>query len=323
MPSNSSISSFRPGPAFLGTLVLVVLLELVAARTLPSKQFNHLVDRILFELRTRPCAAEVLILGDSVGRQISLGLARAVPDRIKTFASNASLETVGQYFLFRRYLERNPPPRDLVLILVNPLAGNLDQVFTQNYIQRCFIQWSEIGDLAVNYRSPKFSAVMLGYKLLPSLRYRNYFQDLVGVSRIGRSAGEPAEPTVPQLQPKTRSEGLDRLFAKGFSRNATTISEVYFRKMLRLAAERGVRVVFIPTPLPESKAREYTNSSKYKNMVLQLDRYRSEFTNLVVASPRMYPADYALPDGVHFKKDALAQVTDDYLAELRTCGCIP
>ena len=323
MRNSSSTSNFRPGPAFLGTLALVVVLEMVAANTLPSQQFNHLVDRILFEIRTKPQPAEVLILGDSVGRQISLGLARAEPNRIKTFASNASLETVGQYFLFRRYLESNPPPRDLVLILVNPFSGNLDQVFTQNYVQRCFVEWSEIGDLAVNYRNPEFSAVMLGYKLLPSFRYRNYFQDLLGMSHIGRKPRESVEPAVPQLQPKTRSKGLDQLFTEVFSRHTTSASEIYFRKLLQLATDRGTRVVFIPTPLPEAKAQEYLRSSKYKEMVRKLDQCRSEFTDLVVATPRAYPATYALPDNVHFKKEVLSQVTDDYLGELRTCGCLP
>ena len=58
-------------------------------------------------------------------------------------------------------------------------------------------------------------------------------------------------------------------------------------------------------------------------MVRKLEQYRSEYTNLVVATPRIYPAGYALPDGVHFKKDVLTQVTDDYLSELRNNGCIP
>ncbi len=300
----------------LWTVVAIACIEFVLSRTLPGHYFRHEVDELLHEVRTKTFSAPNVSVGNSVGRQLDRGINRIEPGFLTPLASNGSLESTGQYLLFRRYLDRNPMPKNLIVWLDNPFAGNLHLIYTENYIQRCFLMWREIALICWWKGSPTFAANMLAYKFLPSYRYRMEIQaelPFLDTKRVHLDIQNTAFMTTGLFKPES-------WFVKWWQRRLhgdRSLSYVAFERLLKLCQEHNVGVYYIPTPLRESDAQARGPRQGRTKVIAQLEELQARYPVLhFLPEAREYPEDW-FPDKAHFAPRLVPRVSKEYLQLLK------
>ncbi|MBN1558252.1 MAG: hypothetical protein JW951_08915 [Lentisphaerae bacterium] len=284
-------------------LLVIAAVEAVLHVVLPSRSFNHEVDRLLYAIRSGRMNAPVVILGDSVARGIFEN-ADLPPDRYAVAACNQAVETAGQYFLLRRILERHPGrPRAVIFCAIDPRAGDLRQPLTENYVQRCFTRWREIGACLRGTRDPAFGLKMAAYKLLASFRYRIHLQRrLAGVDdrAILTAAGRPAGAAG---RAADAAHGLfARLNASLRHRRGERLSPRYLRRMAALLEARGIPLLILPAPTTPEQA------AHCRRVMDKLRPLEDAYGNVTVLRElyRAYPPDH-FADGWHLNARGLAR----------------
>src|SRR5262245_59416550 len=108
MPSRSSTFSSEVRRSALPWMVTtIVVLELCFRWIYGNRLFAHEVDEALAELEAAP-ATDVVVLGDSVGRQLT---DNARSQDVTVLATNQAAEIPGHYYLLERYLSTHTRPR--------------------------------------------------------------------------------------------------------------------------------------------------------------------------------------------------------------------
>lgn len=158
--------------AMLLAAVAVISMEVLQQTRLPATAHYHEVDELLYQLKVQKISADYMLLGDSVGRQLFKSTPDLQNENYAMLATNQAITMTGQYFIAKRYLERNRAPRAVVMLTQGYIHGNLDQNLSDNYIQRTFTDFTEIYEIFRLKRDPVFSAKMLAYRFLPSFKYR-------------------------------------------------------------------------------------------------------------------------------------------------------
>jgi hypothetical protein len=317
MHSRLSIFSSRVlRSAVVWTIVLVVLIEAVAAHYLPERFVSHIVDERLLALDHGMPNTPVLLLGDSVAHQLGPGLEQAFPDRLRSLTCILMIETPGQYYLFRRYLEHHPPPEAVLLIMGKPLRGNLSTTFTENYFQRCFLRWREIGGVALVKHSPVFTATMVTYKLFPSLRYRNHLQRyLPWLAFESPSGGANQGETPVHKQP---ANGLLSLLGQLIPEPAATsdIAEQYFRCFLKDTDRLGIRLVVAIRPMPALRQSEMEAGCDLRLQVDELKALSKTHPLMqVLPDVNFFPDDW-FADDIHLKAEHVEEATAIFQKQL-------
>ena len=325
MPSRLSIFSSRVlGSAFLWTLLLIALIEGHQALVLPGRYFSHEVDRLLYDLEHGQVATNAtLFLGDSVGRQVAAAILSRHPDAMTTLACSAAIETPGQYYLLERYLESHSPPRRVILMMGNPLAGGLRSEYTENYVERCFLRWHEIGELAWARRSLSFGLVMTSYKLCPTLRYRLHLQKAVpGLVTVEPSFGTMSVVVKPGEGSKSPSHGLLAGLDRHLARRSAgpTIAEDYFRKLCKRLEQQGVELIYLPIPVAQAIAQVYAPGGRLGCQLVTLRGLQPQYAHLkLCGNPPIYPDNW-FADGTHLKPERVEQAALDYEQRLAALG---
>ena len=327
MRNRSSIFSSRIlGSALVWTVLAAALIEAWAGRALPPRFYNHEVDQLL-ELLDRGTGpdADMVFLGDSVGRQVSRALALQEPDFFLPLASNGGIETAGQYFMLRRYLAHHPAPKRVVLMMLNPVEGLLDGKYTENYFQRGFLHWSEIADAALLRRSLPFTLTMVGYKLSPVFRHRIGLQSTVPwLETPSRWSGNFAADEIVGQPPEIPKHGLLDLCGKWLKRfrRGPQISEIYLDRFAALLEARGIEWLFLAPPLPASSAGGEP-SGIFGRQLAQVAARQARYPSLRVhAAFQIYPDEW-FADEIHLKEERLPAVAQDYAEILRARGFGP
>lgn len=317
MPSRLSIFSSRVlGSALIWTILAVVLIEMRNSRVLPPKLPSHEVDQLLYDLDHAAIPARnTVFLGDSVGRQVGVVLAKEHPDRLVSLASNAAIETPGQYYMYLRYLEHHPAPDRIILMMGHPLSGQARGPFTENYIQRGLLRWREIAELARVRRSLPFTLVMVGYKLSPTFRYRLGIQKKIpylktpnpyfGSFDLGKQDSEPAE---------RKQYGLLEILGNGLKRqkDEPAIGEIYFRRLAKRIEQQGIEWTYVLPPIPESSQADKgvaAQMQKIQHLAAEFPHLRVE-TNIVT-----FPSDWSR-DGTHLRREYESDVAKRFTALL-------
>lgn len=320
MRSRLSIFSSRVfGSALIWTVLAVIAIEGYSSRVLPGKYFSHEVDEIVYGLdHGRFAAQDTLFMGDSVGRQIMHGFEQLGDKSFVPLASNAAIEMPGQFFLLRRYLENHPAPERLILVMGNPVKGNLAHGYAENYVKRVFLRWREIADIAWTKRSVPFTLVTIGYKLIPSLRYRIQLQKTVPFL-------ETANPYFGSLniadelnKPKKKDYGLFAVLADLNDRRprGPTIAEQFFLRFAKLLQENHVSWIYLPLPRPESKGTE----PYFEQQITRVKDLTAEYPLLRVRDTFCIRPDNWFRDGSHLTDKAVPLVAETYAHELEAAG---
>lgn len=316
MRSRLSIFSSRVfGSALIWTALAVIAIEIYSSRALPGKYFSHEVDEIVYGLdHYRFTAKDSVLMGDSVGRQIMNGIVETGENSFVPLASNAAIEMPGQFFLLRRYLKSHPAPTRLILIMGNPVEGNLAHAYAENYVKRVFLHWREIADIAWAKRSAPFTLVTIGYKLFPTLRYRIQLQKTV-------SFLETANPYFGSLNiadensgVKNKNYGMLAVLSEWRKKHTRgpTIAEHYFLRFAELLEEKQIRWIYLPLPQPESKPPE----PHRERQIERVQALRSQYPHLQTRGVFcVEPDDYFL-DGVHLTDKAVPIIAEKYIREL-------
>jgi hypothetical protein len=324
MRSRLSIFSSRLfSSALIWAVLAAVLIEWRARHALPEQYSNHEVDSMLYYLDEGQFPeGDTVFLGDSVGRQVARALLQENPDSMVPLASNGSIETIGQYYVLRRYLEHYPAPDRLILMMFNPVEGILDGKYTENYFQRGFLRWREILEVAWYRHSVPFTLTMVGYKLSPVFRHRIALQSSIPMLETrSKWSGSFVTDEVIGLPPEVPKHGLLDLFSSWLNRLWTgpPIAHIYFRRMAALLEDRGIEWYFLAPPLPESSDIGQPNGA-FGRQIRQLVEWKPQYPSLHLHPTfQIYPDDW-FPDGTHLAEKRLPDLNTDYSEILRSIG---
>lgn len=250
------------GAALLGTYFLAQ--TLLGNWIFDVAEFNVRMQENYLSRKDRP-PAKILILGDSTAAAnftarfldgFSLGLYRAT-----------SIET---YYLFKRYLEREPQPECVIL----SLAYNFDHYIVESFgifINIGFYSDDELDEIYLtSYKMNEFPAkdfnpLEFGFFHLKSRLYL----DLSGLERIQRLANPSAlSKRLKRFEAMARqfnfrhgnfslqssqtniSERIDAYLKREFTE--LPLYDVYLKRVLSLAREKGITVNFVRGPISET-----------------------------------------------------------------------
>ena len=305
MLKNLFTSSFKKLPhAFILFLLIVCGIEYTACQKYENKFFSHEVDLILYRLKEKKFNADFLLIGDSVGLQLLRQYSRN--PEFAVFATNQAIEITGQYFLIKRYIEKNPPPK-AVIFASRPFQNfNLQQVYTENFVLRTFTQFNEI--LSVFFAKHDFTMLtkMIAYKLLFTYKHRLKIQNnIMGFTNADIYSGVDMESG----SFKYNRYSLLAVFDK--AKKTENTASYHFKDLLRFLSKKNIDFYYIPVPIAEgsSLVRNYNESlvSSYNELFFDyLPSLQKKYSNLhYFHKIKEYP-NKLFVDHVHFNEDGMS-----------------
>lgn len=288
----------RVPAALILTLLVIGFIEAVQHTRLPAKASYHEVDDLLYRLGRDRFDADGVILGNSVAYQVFNHPPFLERTNVAMLATNEAIGMTGQYFIMQRYLERNRPPRAVILMTLPSLEGSLSYETTDNYLCRTFTRAREILDVFLLKRDPVFALKAAAYRLFPAFKYRLQLQKAVlgitnapiytGAAHTGRSAQNKNYSVTEILQ--------DELTCKDIPRR-------HFVKLLDLLKIHGIPLHFLTPPLKEGNLGSqlhYGQAFEHHFPELRKDHSLLHWSNRTI----LYP-DRLFNDEVHFSKEGL------------------
>ena len=300
--SISNFNLFRN--AGFWAFILIALLENFRQKPLTEKFANHEVDRMVHALKTHSIDAPVLFLGDSVAGNV-FKIFKGRPDRFAVFASNHAIETTGQWFVLRRYLNTHPTPGVIAYMSSTPIEGDLDQRLTENFVQRVFLQWNEILWMGCHKLDPAFTLKSVCYKFSPSFRFRLHLQEqLIGKTHSHIYSGLPKNGYGQTADSANTS--LTRMIHDIWERYRNqSASERSWKNIVTLLSEYDIPLHVYPAPTsPKPEKRDYV-------LTFMADARRLSQNNpQVILNEEHYiilPKDH-FQDGTHLSKKGYAAI---------------
>lgn len=255
MLKNLSTSSFNRLPyAFLVAILIICSVEYVLESKLDGLLSNHEVDTLLHDLNSKKYHADYLLIGDSVGRQLSMQYSQ--DSRFAMLATNQAIEITGQYFLIKRYMEENPPPR-AVIFTSQPFIEfkNLNQVYTENFVLRTFDKFSEISEVFKAKYDVTYLSKMITYKALFSYKYRLRLQEkIIGYTNANIYTGTEQNSSSAKYNYKVSLIKIIKNYKESLNANS---SELHFRDLVDFLYSNGVDFYYIPVPIEKQAKKSY------------------------------------------------------------------
>lgn len=236
-------------------------------RILPNRDVYTVIER---SKATRD-KTKVLILGDSIARQLFDPLDQSGENGVTNLASNQSIDIIGNYFLLHNFLERNHSVERVYLIVnCTSFQNNLDHLFTYNYFLKPFYN-SE-------YKPLFTPAAMEQIKSIPFHRFVSF---------------PPIHATffTPELNKhKSKSKFLSK------------ISIEYLEAMETVLEERGIQFKVISPPVSQAG---FEDAQIYKSVYESTRRLPHHFDQYF-ESMIFLPASW-YPDGAHFTNEKIKE----------------
>ena len=294
------LRKFKPLQIVFLSLLVITAVEIILQQTLPGKARYHEVDGLLYQMDRQVYNANYVLMGDSVARQLFGQDDRMARQGWAVLATNQAITMSGQYFILRRYLDRNPVPKIVVMVSLPYLSGSLDTPFADNYIRRTFTEWREIGEVFLLNRDPVFTLKSVAYKLFPSFKYRLYLQKkLLGFTNADIYTGG-AYGKKPQ---SSDSYSMVRFFIKKIV-SERDISSMYFEKILQITQRNNISFQFILPPIKEGNI--YAIRGYEKLFLKRFPPLEKRYSNFqYVRELTHYPEDFFV-DNVHYSSTGLS-----------------
>lgn len=221
--------------------------------------------------------SHILLLGDSVGRQLFIDLA-GINDEVCVAPAIAPFGMCGQYVLTRLYLDNHSDATDvyLVMVPVEDVSVDFNIEYAYQYVVMPLVETDSF-DMLDNSTRDELEYI-----------YGHKFMDRSIVEKIDKSG----------LNRKLYLNYIKKYAPNDYPHTLEeSVYVSYIRKILTLCEERGVNFHFMPAPLPDMEA--------YHNIVeKKVPAYFSE-TGLDKLFPdylehvKYYPAEM-FPDNTHF-----------------------
>lgn len=306
-----SIFSFRIiSSGLFWTFIAVLCIESWCWKSFPSRYFSHEVDHLMYNLQTRIFDADTIVLGDSVGGQISTYISDQGKRDFISLATTGAMQMAGQYYILLRYLERNKSPKAVILLKHNPLRGDLNRPATENYVQRSFTRWHEIAEMTWQTGSPSFGLRTLSYNLATA-KYRLHLHKLIPGLETPEVGGDP-QMAIARLKMLNKTTMIKSIMNWFMPQELNSISEYYLLRLLDECQRKNIRFYYMPCPMPDKKWTEYRHGLSYKRLVLRIKELSFLYPNLIYTTEiKTYPEDWFV-DGVHVEESRLPQVAEDY-----------
>ena len=297
-------------------LLIIISLEIALHSHLMGTFSSHEVDSTLRELDKQGQNQPVVVLGDSVGHGIFTGW-RVKTGRIANLACNQATEAAGQYFFLKRFLTNNTTPGAVISCDLSPLRGNLNQIYTENYIQRCFTKWSEIYDLLIAKRNPAFTAKMIAYKFFTTYKFRLHLQKkLIGYTNSDIYSGVSRGKNSANAR-----HGLVKILTDAIQGlRQESISQYFFKKILLELELLHIPLYYLP---PSTQLGNNQTNMLVRNSLHDLKNLQLQFKNLTLL-PDLYqqnPTQY-FRDGIHLNgkglilyREAISEVVENIVAD--------
>ncbi len=305
--SSTSSSSRVPGGALLA-LAVIVAIELWLGRVGPADLQAHWVDELLHSIdQSSGEQNRMAVVGDSVANQLMhhrpiSGMASVVP-----LVANAGIEMAGYCYVIERYVRNNAPPDAVLIISRNPFLMNLDTIYTENYVQRCFLRWKEVGELTWRKRSPAFGLTMLGYKLCPSFRYRRALHHII-LRKEEESSGKGWAPPVQATPKRKRPDVFEAFIGWLLPTRNLEISEEYFEQLARLVGSWGGKLYYLHSPMRESGLADFTEGPNRLRLLSYLRHSERLYPQCVLIEDLARFPDKDFGDGFHFNRVSVRKV---------------
>jgi len=307
--------------AFLWAISIIIIIEVVFFRTMPPDLFNHEVDSALYDIEHKDYGADIVFLGDSLGGSILWVYdEQLATDNDKSgyviIPGNQAIEMTGQYFLAKRYLARNKNPKAIIYMGFRPFGTNLNSLFTENYIKRCFLKPYEIIEL-MRYKGLGFGFIMLVYKLFPTYKYRLHIQNyLTGFANTDIYSGLLLKVNkIPRI---TKSKySLNSLLPFLKYEKYASIADTHLKKLLDLLKQKSIRIYFVNPPVAESRFKKLTQWKWYNMLFNDYENWKSIYKNFYFSRElQIYPDEYFSHDKNHLTKKGRMRAAKEFREKL-------
>jgi len=248
---------------FFFSTVLMILIELkYQLYPIDRHEVDYLVNKYMPSLTNKEY--ETVILGDSLAHNAFEGL--LLKDNILDITSNQAISMAGNYFLLKRYLEKNKVPKKVFLFSIpNLLYNNLTEIYTYNYFETIFTNKDEKEqmvtikpdlykngfDLNKYFESRKHSIDIGGYTPKQRIRYTNI--DEKTLEKLPNFMNEKIQAQIDFLE-KNKNIMED-------------IPKIYLDKILELCKNKNISFTFIIEPIPDEYNTIFKTSKWYGYLV--------------------------------------------------------
>jgi len=275
--------SFKKIPkVFTGFLLLLVITEAVNINIIKRLPPRNSTQRILKKIADSRWDADILITGDSFTTGAFYNKDKIFPKSNNLaggavdISTNINVTMAGQYFILKRYLEHNKPPK-IVFFIISPGIWNseLDNS-SDNHFFSLFTEISEIMDIILSTKQINFFIRGLYYKALVSAQYRFYLAEFFAETKdrklrmlrylrnffLGntRAGGEELLDEIFKPYPfggENQAYDIEKMASMEmegdrYKFSTTTFAEYYFNKLCSMLKRRGIKVYYIDNSVPYS-----------------------------------------------------------------------
>lgn len=246
-----------------------ILLNLISLLILESKYFykslSTKVQLSAIKKSKKKISSKVIILGDSVARQI-------FPVTMEnSLAVNGAILTAGHYILARNAIEKNPGIKYVVIISAPfILAHKFERLLTYN-----------------NFVKPFYSFDKLKY-------FSNLLKKKINKKPLSNLALFPVFKIspIPQFNFKESSR-------KNLNTCFSDISIEYTKKLYNLLKRKGIELIIVSPPLSKDTKRTFGNWNSFKTQIseFRLNYIYKNYLNSII----YYDSDYFI-DSIHIKR---------------------
>lgn len=274
-------------------LILLGILE-VWYRTYPYHR--HPVDyKITLLEQLSGKNYEQILLSDSVTATPLRGI--ALSNNVLDMTTNQAISLAGNYFILKRYLQRNKPPREVYLFFIpDLLKNNLDNKLTYSYFETIFNRPDEVQLMKALGRNDLYqNSGDFFEKRFESINFfKHYHFEPVKLP--------PRETVVAAIQSDADQSTTQRNQSRILNKEivaASPISNEFLPKFLELCQQQQIKATLVLEPLPSILYEKWFNSELKVHTQKISTQYSARYidTNLLYNFP-----DNAYSDGIHLKK---------------------
>lgn len=305
----------------LAVLIVGVTAEILSAALSDRTRLRHPGEYLLADLRVNRYEATLVLMGDSVTKNVADAYALAPPGTVANLTDNKSMGMVGAYFVLQRYLTENPAPRAILVagtpeyLSYTPTGFSGDFYITSTFRrqeERDWLSRQAPGLAPATFRPAVFeieSDILAPLAALPKPANRTSTLGERPVLRTGSDLLATASDEPP-------TGGAPLTARAGSDLTLDPVSERAWSSLCELARRHGIALAVAVAPAPASAVRAWQDTGRLEGLLASISGAGGGACAAVryhdFNSPTRYP-DALFKDDEHLR---LPDATAYYAAEL-------